>query len=109
MAGAREFRYRGVMDERTSSRNPLRRVGTTEGLLHIAGAALAFACLAQPFEGAVGLAVPPAAGVFWGGWYGALRGAQVRDWFGAWDCASFAFVAAYAVVLGLALVAGWGR
>jgi len=97
------------MNDRTSLRPRLRRVGTLEAVLHIAGAALAFACLAQSFEGAVGLAVPPAAGVFWGGWYGALRGARVRDWFGAWDCASFAFVAAYAVVLGLALVSVGGR
>ena len=53
--------------------------------------------------------MPPAAGVFWAGWYGALRAARVRDWFGAWDCASFCFVAGYAVVLGLALAAAWGR
>lgn len=103
------MRYLGGMNERSSPRHRLRRVGTLEGVLHIAGAALAFACLALPFEGAVGAAVSPAAGVFWAGWYGALRVARVRDWFGAWDCASFAFVAGYAVALGLVLASAWGR
>ena len=97
------------MNERVTSRTPLRRVGTVEGVLHIAGAAAIFAGLAQPFGETAVLAVPPAAGVFWAGWYGALRAARVRDWFGAWDCASFGFVAGYAVVLGLALAAAWGR
>lgn len=90
-------------------RNDLRRVGAVEGVLHIVAGALGLALLAQPFDAAVALAVPPAAGVFWAGWYGALRAARVRDWFGAWDAASFGFVAGYAVVLGLTLAGWWGR
>lgn len=77
--------------------------------MHIVGGALGLAGLAVPFDPAVALAVPPAAGVFWAGWYGALRVARVRDWFGAWDVPSFVFVAGYAVVLGLTLAGWWGR
>lgn len=61
----------------------------------------AFVLLARAFEGGASFAVPPAAGVFWLGWYTALRAARVRDWFGRWDAVSFSFVAAYAVTFAL--------
>ncbi len=38
----------------------------------------------------------------WGTWYGVLRAGRLRDWFGAWDFVSFAFVWSYA--LGFALL-----
>lgn len=100
----------GVMKQEATLQIPLRRVGAAEGVLHIAGAAALFICAAQPFEFSVALAVPPAAGVFWAGWYGALRSARVRDWFGEWDAVSFGFVAAYAVGLAFAaqvMLAHW--
>jgi hypothetical protein len=90
------------MKEDATVRIPLRRVGATEGVLHIIGAAALFTVIGQPFDTAVMFAVPPTAGVFWAGWYGALRSARVRDWFGAWDAVSFCFVAAYAVGLAFA-------
>lgn len=83
----------------------LRRVGAAEGGLHMLGAAGVFVLLAQAFNPAVASAVPAAAGVFWAGWYGTLRAARVREWFGQWDTASFGFVAAYAVVLATAALA----
>ncbi len=86
-------------------RDSLRRVGAAEGVLHIALAALLFVLVAQPFGLAAALAVPPAAGVAWAGWYVALRSARVRDWFGAWDAVSFGFVAIYAVTLAVITVA----
>lgn len=90
-------------DEITVASAPtLRRVGTTEGALHVAAFAAAFVLLGRAFESDIAFAVPPAAGVFWAGWYGALRAARVRDWFGRWDAVSFGFVAGYAVVLALA-------
>lgn len=81
---------------------PLRRVGAQEGAGHVVAFAVAFVLLGRAFEPEVAFAVPPAAGVFWAGWYGALRVARVRDWFGRWDAVSFAFVAGYAVALALA-------
>lgn len=98
------------MNEEATVRIPLRRVGATEGMLHIVGAAAMFVLVAQPFDAAVAFAVPPTAGVFWAGWYGALRAARVRDWFGHWDVVSFSFVAAYAVGLAIAaqvMIARW--
>lgn len=83
-------------------REPLRRVGATEGFWHILGAAVCFTVLARALDHAAALAVPAAAGVLWGGWYGALRAARVRDWFGGWDLISFTFVASYAVALACA-------
>ncbi len=83
----------------------LRRVGASEGVLHMLGAAAMFVLLAQAFDAGVALAVPPAAGVFWAGWYGALRAARVREWFGQWDTVSFSFVAAYAVAIATTVVA----
>jgi hypothetical protein len=97
------------MNQDATIQNPLRRVGAAEGVLHITGAAALFAFAAQPFDPAVAFAVPPAAAVFWAGWYGALRSARVRDWFGAWDAVSFGFVAAYAGGLGLAAQAMLAR
>jgi hypothetical protein len=79
--------------------NSLRRVGAAEGVLHMLGAAALFVLLALAFDATLAPAVPPAAGVFWAGWYGALRAARVRDWFGRWDAVSFGFVAAYAIML----------
>jgi hypothetical protein len=87
------------MKSAATVRDSLRRVGAAEGVLHIALAAVLFALLAQPFGPSAALAVPPAAGVTWAGWYLALRAARVRDWFGAWDAVSFGFVAIYAVTL----------
>lgn len=87
------------MKSAATVRDSLRRVGAAEGVLHIALAAVLFALVAQPFAPAAALAVPPAAGVAWAGWYVALRSARVRDWFGAWDAVSFGFVAIYAVTL----------
>ncbi len=98
------------MNHPSTFHNTLRRVGALEGVAHITGAAALFAFAAQPFDPAVAFAVPPAAAVFWAGWYGALRAARVRDWFGAWDAVSFGFVAAYAGGLGLiaqAMLARW--
>jgi len=89
-------------DEVTVTSAPLRRVGTTEGALHVAAFAAAFVLLGRAFESNVAFAVPPAAGVFWAGWYGALRAARVRDWFGGWDAISFGFVASYAIAIALA-------
>ncbi len=88
-------------DEVTVASAPLRRVGTAEGALHVAAFAAAFVLLGRAFESDIAFAVPPAAGVFWAGWYGALRAARVRDWFGRWDAVSFSFVAGYAVTLAL--------
>ncbi|MBI2514173.1 MAG: hypothetical protein HYV96_19545 [Opitutae bacterium] len=84
---------------------PLRRVGAHEGAGHAVAFAAAFVLLGRAFETQIAFAVPPAAGVFWLGWYGALRAARVRDWFGRWDAVSFGFVAGYAVVLALAVQA----
>lgn len=88
-----------MSDEVTVSTLPLRRVGVVEGALHAAAFAAAFVLLGRAFEGGESFAIPPAAGVFWMGWYAALRVARVRDWFGSWDCVSFGFVVAYAVAL----------
>ncbi|MBA4137247.1 MAG: hypothetical protein C0518_08030 [Opitutus sp.] len=98
------------MKEEATVQIPLRRVGASEGVLHILGAAAMFTLAAQPFAAAVAFAVPPTAGVFWAGWYGALRAARVRDWFGSWDAISFSFVAAYAIGLAFAaqvMLARW--
>lgn len=84
-------------NEITESSLPLRRVGAAEGAVHTVAFAGAIVLLARAFDGAASFAVPPAAGVFWLGWYAALRAARVRDWFGSWDAVSFGFVAAYAV------------
>lgn len=84
---------------------PLRRVGVHEGAGHVVAFATAFVVLGRAFESEIAFAVPPAAGIFWCGWYGALRVARVRDWFGHWDAVSFGFVAGYAVVLALAVQA----
>lgn len=89
----------------TITRAPLRRVGTHEGAWHVVVFAVAFVLLGRAFTADVAFAVPPAAGVFWAGWCGALRAARVRDWFGRWDAVSFGFVAGYAVVLALAMQA----
>jgi hypothetical protein len=97
------------MNQEATIQLPLRRVGAAEGVLHILGAAALFTLVAQPFDAAVGFAVPPTAGVFWAGWYGALRSARARDWFGSWDLVSFGFVAAYAVGLALAAQAMLAR
>jgi hypothetical protein len=93
------------MKEEATVQFSLRRVGASEGVLHMLGAAAMFVLLAQAFEADVALAVPPAAGVFWAGWYGALRAARVREWFGQWDAVSFSFVAVYAVATAAAVVA----
>jgi len=90
-----------VSDEVRISRLPLRRVGMAEGAGHVAAFAVAFVLLGRAFEGGLALVVPPAAGLFWLGWYSTLRAARVRDWFGGWDAVSFLFVAAYAVALAL--------
>lgn len=92
-------------DEITIASAPVRRVGTAEGALHVAAFAAAFVLLGRAFESEAAFAVPPAAGVFWAGWYGALRVARVRDWFGRWDGVSFSFVVSYAVVLALTVQA----
>ena len=89
----------------TITRGSLRRVGTNEGAWHVVVFAAAFVLLGRVFATDVAFAVPPAAGVFWAGWYGALRAARVRDWFGRWDAVSFGFVAGYAVVLALSMQA----
>lgn len=81
---------------------PLRRVGAHEGAGHVVAFAAAFVLLGRALDPEIAFAVPPAAGVFWSGWYGALRAARVRDWFGRWDTVSFGFVAGYAIVLALA-------
>jgi hypothetical protein len=78
---------------------PLRRVGAQEGAGHVVAFAVAFVVLGRALEPELAVAGPPAAGIFWLGWYGALRVARVRDWFGHWDTVSFGFVASYAVVL----------
>lgn len=83
------------------TRVPLRRVGAHEGTWHVVAFAAAFVLLGRAFDSDVAFAVPPAAGVFWTGWYGALRAARVRDWFGRWDAVSFGFVAGYAIALAL--------
>jgi len=93
---------RRMDDESLITRMPLRRVGVHEGAWHVLAFAAAFVLLGRAFEAEVAGAVPPAAGVFWTGWDGALRAARVRDWFGRWDAVSFGFVAGYAVVLALA-------
>lgn len=99
------------MDDESSTitRVPLRRVGLSEGAGHVVAFAAAFALLGRAFEPEIAFAVPPTAGVFWLGWYGALRAARVRDWFGRWDAVSFGFVACYAVVLALAAQSVWLR
>jgi|GEM_PF-3904973 len=88
---------------------PLRRVGAGEGALHIGIAAALFAALAQPLEGGWAVLVTLAMGGFWTGCYVVFRYARLRDWFGAWDTVSFATVASYAVVLGLAAVGALNR
>ncbi len=90
------------MKQQATVGNSLRRVGATEGVVHIVGAAALFMVLSRLGSEEVAVAVAPTAGVFWSGWYGALRAARVRDWFGAWDAISFSFVAAYAVGLSFA-------
>lgn len=92
-------------DDSLIARMPLRRVGTNEGAWHVLVFAAVVVSVGRTFEHEVAYAVPPAAGVFWAGWYGALRAARVRDWFGRWDAVSFGFVASYAVVVALALQA----
>jgi hypothetical protein len=84
------------------TRVPLRRVGAHEGAWHVVAFATACVVLGRALEPEIAFAVPPSAGVLWTGWYGALRVARVRDWFGHWDAVSFGFVAGYAVVLALA-------
>lgn len=99
-------RLRRMDDESiTLTRAPLRRVGMGEGAGHAVAFAVAFVLLGRAFESEIAFAVPPAAGVLWAGWYGALRAARVRDWFGRWDAVSFGFVAGYAVVLALTVQA----
>lgn len=93
------------MNQDASLRYPLRRVGATEGFLHILGAAAVITVTARAFDDSVAIALPVAAGVLWSGWYGALRAARVRDWFGGWDLVSFVFVVAYAV--GVSSLALW--
>ncbi len=88
-------------DESTITRARLRRVAVHEGAGHAVAFATAFVVLGRAFDTEIAFAVPPAAGFFWAGWYGALRAARVRDWFGSWDAVSFGFVAGYAIVLAL--------
>lgn len=90
------------MHDEATTRNSLRRVGAGEGFGHILGAAACFTLLARAFDHSAAIAVPAAVGVLWGGWYGALRAARVRDWFGGWDLVSFLFVASYSIVLACA-------
>ena len=97
------------MKQQATVRNSLRRVGAVEGVMHIVGAAALFTFLSRLVSEEVAMAIAPTAGVFWSGWYGALRAARMRDWFGAWDAVSFGFVAAYAGGLGLAAQAMLAR
>lgn len=99
------------MEPTFSTRASLRRVGAAEGVAHAVASATGFVLLAGAFDGAVAAAVPPAAGIFWVAWYGSLRAARVRDWFGSWDAVSFGFVSGYAVVLALiaqTMLLRWG-
>jgi hypothetical protein len=91
------------MDEFTTADKAPRRVGVSEGILHMAGSAAGQVLLAQPFSGRSAFGVMAGAGVFWALLYLTLRVARVRTWFGAWDSYSFGFVWLYAAVLALML------
>ena len=93
MAGWGGIRYGpAIMDDATPADKPLRRVGVTEGILHLLGATLALVLLAQPFKGRGALVVMGISALIWILLYATFRLARVRTWFGAWDVYSFAFV-----------------
>ncbi len=87
----------------------LRRVGLIEAVVHILSAAALLVVLAAALpEGYRLVGLAGGAGL-WAGWYGVLRWARMREWFGGWNVASFVTVWTYTNVLAVfaqAVVAG---
>ncbi|MDP1579669.1 MAG: hypothetical protein Q8M02_05290 [Candidatus Didemnitutus sp.] len=89
--------------------NTLRRVGLIEAVVHIFSAAALLVGLAAALPDGFRLIGLAGGAGLWAGWYGVLRLARLREWFGGWDAASFVTVWTYTNVFAVfaqAVVAG---